>query len=378
VASNGQVIAAGSGPSYTFTPDNNGTYMVTYSVTDDDGDSSSDTITINVNNVAPTVSFTGPASGVRGQTLQFVGSFSDPGADAWTATVDFGDGSSDQPIVLNPDKSFGFGHAYTSSGSYTVTVTVQDGEPGGIGSFSRSLTVSALAVLADSCCAQALFVGGSTGADNLLIRPGNLGSLVISINSVESTIDPIATPFGRIVIFAQAGNDDIQVAGSISIPITARGGAGDDRLKGGDGNDILLGEEGDDLVVGGQGRDLLIGGVGADRIVGNADDDILIAGRTSFDSIDSSLCAIMAEWTSAAGYNTRVAHLRGDISSGLNGSILLNDQTVHDDAVEDILTGSSGQDWFLFNQDGDGGRRDRITDLSASEFANDIDFINGA
>ena len=46
----------------------------------------------------------------------------------------------------------------------------------------------------------------------------------------------------------------------------------------------------------------------------------------------------------------------------------------------DLLTGSAGQDWFLLNEDGDGNRsnKDKVTDLSASEFAADIDFINGA
>jgi hypothetical protein len=47
--------------------------------------------------------------------------------------------------------------------------------------------------------------------------------------------------------------------------------------------------------------------------------------------------------------------------------------TAFDDAAEDVLTGSAGLDWFLANLDT--GVRDRITDLSAAEFANDLDFI---
>ena len=49
--------------------------------------------------------------------------------------------------------------------------------------------------------------------------------------------------------------------------------------------------------------------------------------------------------------------------------------TVFDDGSLDVLTGSSGQDWFWANCVGT-GVLDKITDLSASEFANDLDFIN--
>ena len=50
---------------------------------------------------------------------------------------------------------------------------------------------------------------------------------------------------------------------------------------------------------------------------------------------------------------------------------------MHDDHAADVLTSSSGQDWFLLNIDGDGGARDKVTDLHATEFASDLDFING-
>ena len=53
-------------------------------------------------------------------------------------------------------------------------------------------------------------------------------------------------------------------------------------------------------------------------------------------------------------------------------------RTVLDDNAVDLLTGSSGQDWFLFNADGESGsKKDKVTDLKADEFALDLDFING-
>ena len=89
-----------------------------------------------------------------------------------------------------------------------------------------------------------------------------------------------------------AGDDNIQVAGSITRRAWLYGGNGNDRLKGSAGHDVLLGEEGDDLLVGQSGRDVLVGGLGGDRIVGNADDDVPMAGYLTFDDVDQAVCAI--------------------------------------------------------------------------------------
>jgi len=53
-----------------------------------------------------------------------------------------------------------------------------------------------------------------------------------------------------------------------------------------------------------------------------------------------------------------------------------SNRTVVDDGAKDILTGSAGVDWFLYNDDG-AGVRDRVTDLHDDEFRDDLDFING-
>jgi Ca2+-binding RTX toxin-like protein len=136
------------------------------------------------------------------------------------------------------------------------------------------------------------------------------------------------------------------------------------------------------LLVGGSGRDLLIGGLGADRIVGNAADDILIAGRTAYDLHDLALCKIMAEWTSERDYLTRVANLRdgtGSPEERENGEYFLRTQqpegseltpTVFDDGARDVLTGSSGLDWFIFNTD-----EDKATDPNDEEFDDVRDFV---
>lgn len=77
---------------------------------------------------------------------------------------------------------------------------------------------------------------------------------------------------------ADGGNDRISVAKNITIPVTMRGGAGEDVLIGGGGSDKLVGGEGDDRLVGWQASDLLYGGPGADLLTGGPGGDVLRGG----------------------------------------------------------------------------------------------------
>ncbi len=113
-----------------------GSYTLTVVVTDDEGASGTATATVNVANVAPSVDAGGDTSLAEGDTLSRSGSFSDPGADTWTATVDYGDGTQVGALTLNPDKSFSLSHTYADDGSYSVTVTVADDDASGSASFS--------------------------------------------------------------------------------------------------------------------------------------------------------------------------------------------------------------------------------------------------
>jgi ELWxxDGT repeat protein len=221
-----------------------------------------------------------------------------------------------------------------------------------------------------------LLIGGTAGDDVITVNPGGQGAGV-SVNLNGASLGQF-NPTGRIVVFGYAGNDDISVAGGVAQPAWLYGGDGNDRLKGGSGANVLLGGAGDDLLAGGSNRDLLIGGTGADRLVGDANDDILIAGSTAFDADPAALAAVLAEWTRTdADFQTRVGHLMN--GGGLNGAVCINATTVSDDNAYDVLTGSSGTDWFLFNRDNDGVVQDKVTDLSTFEslYAQDIDWING-
>jgi len=96
-------------------------YTVTVIVTDADGDQSTQSRSIFINNVAPVInSVTVPTSLVEGQIGTFRLNFSDAGsADTHTIEWDWGDGSG---------SSFGVSrqHAFGDNGTYTVTVTITD------------------------------------------------------------------------------------------------------------------------------------------------------------------------------------------------------------------------------------------------------------
>ncbi|HEX5990798.1 MAG TPA: hypothetical protein VFY75_11380 [Solirubrobacterales bacterium] len=86
---------------------------------------------------------------------------------------------------------------------------------------------------------------------------------------------------------AGAGADSVYFSSDVPVPVTARGGAGADRLVGGGASDKLIGgpdrdfvegRRGDDWLLGGPGPDTLLGGPGNDQLRGGPDKDKLVGG----------------------------------------------------------------------------------------------------
>jgi RHS repeat-associated protein len=105
-------------------------YPVTVQVKAADGGAGSIQFHAVVANVPPTLSLADQITLHEGDTLTAGGNFFDPGAETWTATVDYGDGSGSQPLSLT-GKTFALSHIYPQDGDYTVTVTVDDGSARG-------------------------------------------------------------------------------------------------------------------------------------------------------------------------------------------------------------------------------------------------------
>jgi uncharacterized delta-60 repeat protein len=197
---------------------------------------------------------------------------------------------------------------------------------------------------------RSLVVLGTEGNDVIKFESEDDPGVRVEMNNVPSGT---FLPTGRLIAIGNDGSDDIEVSSDIHLSAWLYGGAsGNNYLQGGGGNDVLVGGFGDDTLIGGGGRDLLIGDAGNDLLVAGSGQDILIGGVTAFDEAafdsfsEAALGAIMAEWTSADDYQTRVNFLVN--GGGLNGSSTLTPGlTVFDDGSNNVLDGGPGRDLFF-------------------------------
>lgn len=251
---------------------------------------------------------------------------------------------------------------------------------------------------------QLIYINGTSGNDTISVAKTNLGFVVRMNNKVSLDLDATS----RILVYGGDGHDKIALPTSIPLSAVVNGGTGNDSLWGGNGSDLLLGGDGNDVIyarggtdtvyggngndtiigdarshvmfgegdndkitghgvlVGGAGtdtlvatgsRNVLIGGEGADQLTAALDGDLLIGGTTNFDTNSVALQAILAEWSATIAVNTRIAHLTGSQSGGLNGSFFLVSDavrpgTVHNDFAIDTITNTFAEDWlFVFPGD---------------------------
>jgi hypothetical protein len=139
------------------------------------------TTTATISNVAPSIAAIAGATLLPGETYAANGSFTDPGADTWTATVDYGDGSGTGPLALTA-KTFALSHAYASAGTFTVTVKVSDDDVTSAG----TATVNVITQAEGATNAIALVEG--------LVKDGKLSggsgnSLISKLDGAKKAID---------------------------------------------------------------------------------------------------------------------------------------------------------------------------------------------
>jgi hypothetical protein len=137
VLKNGTNFATGNAVPFSFTPDDNGLYAVTLSVTDD-----ANTVTGNLDpaltvaNQVPVASVTGPTTGTSGQSLAFTLTATDVALDAvegFAYGIDWdNDGVFDEaiPATANNGAGVGVNHTFTQLGLHRFSVIATDKDGG--------------------------------------------------------------------------------------------------------------------------------------------------------------------------------------------------------------------------------------------------------
>jgi Ca2+-binding RTX toxin-like protein len=291
-----------------------------------------------VTNVAPTAAVAGPADGVRGQTRMFTLTATDPSAvdqaAGFTFTVDWGDGSS---ATATGPSGMTLGHVYTDTGTYTVRVTATDKDGGTSDAAESPVSIAVAELQGDT-----LAVGGSTGADVIGVSSSKNGAIA-AVNGVTYGFFAGVT---RVVVFGQAGDDVILVAGNVAVPAEVYGGDGNDYLHGGAGDDILHGGAGNDIVQAGSGNDVLDGGTGfLDVLIGGAGNDVM----TDPDGV--------AQASGGAGDDTITITFAPDWN--YNGSFSLPAGAISGGEGNDTIRVTSAKAGMSFDVSGGGGD-DRI------------------
>jgi hypothetical protein len=112
------------------------------------------------------------------------------------------------------------------------------------------------------------------------------GTICANPERVRNELICEASLIGSFEVNSGEGDDVVSVARDVAVPVTLRGGAGDDVLVGEAGGDKLVGGPGNDKLVGRSGPDWLYGGAGDDRLIGGRGEDLCRGGPGS-DAVSS-------------------------------------------------------------------------------------------
>jgi DNA/RNA endonuclease G (NUC1) len=171
--------ATGLAVSHTYAQD--GGYTVRLIVRDSRDLADTITTTATVSNVAPSIAAFAGATLLPGETFAVSGSFTDPGADAWTATADYGDGSGTSALALS-GKTFALSHTYSAAGTFTVTVRVSDDDVTATRTSIVTVLTPAQGAARAIALVEALVTAGKLDA-------GNASSLTSKLDGIRQALE---------------------------------------------------------------------------------------------------------------------------------------------------------------------------------------------
>lgn len=208
----------GNGTSYSFTPDDNQTYVVTLTVTDGDTGSTSDSKTITVTNVGPTLYLSGASMVNEGATYTLnLGAITDPGQDTVTQwIVDWGDGTTPNTYGSGGAKT----HVFADGPNlYTMSVSLVDEDGTFTGGTFGVLTVQNVAPsVTINPQANVVYGVNSVTLTGSFSDPGDLADQAYSYTwSLISTTSQVAQAN---VSGSVSGLGAGQAAGGVALPLS--------------------------------------------------------------------------------------------------------------------------------------------------------------
>gem|GEM_PF-2757821 len=259
--------SSASGTPLSTVPVNAGTYTVVATFTSNDADYS---------NGSAQTTFTispAPISYTIGNDTQAYGWPANLAADLPSS---FSTGIHGENLDITYSSS---GDASTAPvGTYAITGVVSNGT-GLTSNYSVTLTSGTLTVLGPGVTVVGTtlwIVGGTTTNDSACIDPvdsSKTGSTGVKVDAKLNGVHTSATynqSFTALYIFLYGGNDDIQLAPTLTINATVSAGKGNDLVTAGNGSNAVTLGNGNDLVTAGNGSNSVTLGNGNDGVaVGN-------------------------------------------------------------------------------------------------------------